>query len=76
MCSIQRVSLPRLGLSAALIETDDYGDGNCFGTTYVVLSPSAETIKPLYSSGIPPVMKKDVAIWTDDYSNLYRILKK
>jgi hypothetical protein len=65
-----------LRLSAVTVETDDYGDGNCFGTTYVILARHPEVVQSLLNAGVPPGFKADVATWTDDYSNLYRIVKR
>ena len=62
---------------AYMIEDDDDESGNCFGTTYVLFANGASTFErePLRGTGKPPRAKPGVGVWTDDYSNLFRILK-
>jgi len=73
---IERLSAA-LNKTALVIETDDSEDGNCFGTTWVVMASRREILESpeFRASGVPPKPKPGVGVWTDDYSNLYRILK-
>lgn len=59
----------------ALIESEDTGD--CFGTTYVLFASDPEVFQnPAFASPMRPArVKAGVDMWTDDYSNLFRILK-
>jgi spermidine synthase len=65
-----------LKLAALVFETDDSWDGNCFGTSYVLFAPNGKTLKePVFSSGRPLIPQDPVGIWTDDYSNMFHILR-
>ncbi len=66
-----------LGKSTLLVETEESDDGNCFGTTWVLLAHSRRSLggPSLKSAGEPLKAKTAVRGWTDDYSNLFRILK-
>lgn len=55
-------------------ESDD--DTGFFGSTMVLVASQDEIFKRLaLKSGGPVVMRPGVRLWTDDYSNLFRILK-
>ena len=60
-----------------LVETEEDAEGNCFGTTYVLLanSPAVFEQKAFKNAGSPAKTQPKVAMWTDDYSNMFRILK-
>lgn len=60
---------------AIVVESDDSGD--CFGTTYVLFANDPAVFeRPEFSgSARPAKTKAKVGIWTDDYSNLFHILK-
>ncbi|MCC6291197.1 MAG: fused MFS/spermidine synthase [Bryobacterales bacterium] len=66
-----------LGKAALLVETNEDESGDCFGTTFIVMAHSADAFqtKPFLGAGVPPKTKAGVGTWTDDYSNLFRILK-
>ncbi len=65
-----------LGKAARTVETDDISDGNCFGTTWVLMTSRPEVFRlPAYQGTAAPKSKPGVRAWTDDYSNLFRILK-
>lgn len=64
-----------LGKHALMVE--DYGDEDAgyFGTDMVLVSNRKERFdQPLFMGCKPPKTKASVALWTDDYSNLFRIL--
>lgn len=66
-----------LGKAARVYESGEDDDGNCFGTTYVVVANSAKVFEeaPFQGSGHDPRADEKVPAWTDGYSNMFRILK-
>jgi hypothetical protein len=65
-----------LNKPARVFETDDDETGDCFGTTYVLFANHASRFdRPPLATGRPIQSRAEVAAWTDDYSNLFRILK-
>jgi hypothetical protein len=66
-----------LGKATYVVETDDDQSGGCFGTTYVLLAndPGVFDAPPLKDAGKPADTRETVALWTDDFSNLIRLLK-
>ena len=66
-----------LNKTALLVETEEDESGDCFGTTFVVMAHTPEVFQASAFAGItaPPKPRPGVGTWTDDYSNLFRILK-
>ncbi|MBL8290528.1 MAG: spermidine synthase [Bryobacterales bacterium] len=66
-----------LGKAARVFETGEDDDGNCFGTTYVLVANSTRVFDeaPFQGSGHEPRVDDKVPAWTDGYSNMFRILK-
>jgi len=66
-----------LGKASLVIETEDDDSGACYGTTYVLLanSPRVFDSTALRKAGHEAEIREGVGLWTDDYSNLYRLLK-
>lgn len=66
-----------LGKAALLVETEDSDDGRCFGTTWVLMANRAEIFaREPYQKGGQPLEKAEwMRPWTDDYSNLFRVIK-
>ncbi|MDX1982470.1 MAG: fused MFS/spermidine synthase [Bryobacteraceae bacterium] len=65
-----------LGKHALLVE--DYGDDDAgyFGTDMVLVANQKEFFdQQLFMGAKPPEVRADVSLWTDDHSNLFRILK-
>lgn len=67
----------RLGRSCLLIDTEDgEGDGT-FGSTWVLVTSNQRFLEDpeikAESKEVPA--RSDLRLWTDDYSNLFRILK-
>lgn len=65
-----------LGKRAVFVE--DYGDDTAgfFGTDMVVMSSSATLLENVLFMGYkPPQTDSRVLLWTDDYSNLFRVMK-
>lgn len=56
---------------------DSEDNGDCFGTTYVLFASDPEIFRgPEFAGrGRRARVKARVAMWTDDYSNLFHILK-
>jgi hypothetical protein len=66
-----------LRVPAYLVDSDEDGEGNCFGTTYVIFAKRLEILNnPLLANiGRFPLVDAKVQVWTDDYSNIFNILK-
>lgn len=66
-----------LGKAALLVETEDSDDGRCFGTTWVLMANHAGVFarEPYQKHGLPLEKAAWLRPWTDDYSNLFRVLK-
>ena len=64
-----------LNKPAYVVESEDNGD--CFGTTYVLFANDAAIFKGPAFAGLarPAKVRARVGMWTDGYSNLFRILK-
>lgn len=66
-----------LGKHAIVVETDDNSEGTCYGTTWVLMADPGSVIER------PNIMSKAEVLtppswlrtWTDDYSNVFRVLK-
>ncbi|MBN8731174.1 MAG: fused MFS/spermidine synthase [Acidobacteria bacterium] len=66
-----------LNKSSMLVETNEDESGDCFGTTFIVMAhtPEAFQTQPFANAGTQPKLKTGIGMWTDDYSNLFGILK-
>jgi len=66
-----------LGKASLVIETEDDDSGACYGTTYVLLANTRQVLdRPeLRNAGHEAETRAGIGLWTDDYSNLYRLLK-
>lgn len=65
-----------LGKHAVFVEDPGSSDGEFFGTDMVVLANNAAAFQtPLLKDFPAPKTKAGVRLWTDDYSNLFRIMK-
>lgn len=65
-----------IGKAAWVLEADENDEETCYGTTYVVVAGSARTFEhAAFQGGHVPKPKPGVDTWTDNYSNLFRILK-
>lgn len=62
--------------AAWMIDTDEDDEGSCFGSTWVLLASDGKVFEQqIFRGGEPAPSRPGLPIWTDDYSNLYRILK-
>jgi SAM-dependent methyltransferase len=65
-----------LGKTARIFDTDDDDTQDVFSATWVLLvSPPAEFNAEEMKASEPLTSKRLVRLWTDDYSNLFKILK-
>ena len=65
-----------LGKVARMIDTDDDEDTDVFGATWVLIaSPATGFSGEELTNTAPLEPKTSVRLWTDDYSNLFKILK-
>jgi spermidine synthase len=66
-----------VGRRAVLVETDDTDDGTCYGTTWVLMANRRETFdSKVFEATSSPIRSAPwLKLWTDDYSNLYKVLK-
>ncbi|HBY63383.1 MAG TPA: hypothetical protein DEH78_26465, partial [Solibacterales bacterium] len=70
------LSAGELKKAATAVDTEDSGDGNCFGATWILVANDAAHIAQLpFHNGAPLASRAGLRTWTDDYSNLFRILK-
>jgi SAM-dependent methyltransferase len=66
----------RLGKHSLLVSDDGDDELGFFGTDMVLVTARKEFFeRPAFQGFSPPKIKHTVALWTDDYSNLFRILK-
>jgi len=73
---VVRTAAESLQKSARVIDTED-GENDVFGATWVLLTSDRDFFdKPLLRTAAEPVTStRHVRLWTDDYSNLFGILK-
>lgn len=66
-----------LGKQTEVIDTEDEDDSGVFGATWVLVTANAQFLeKPeLKQAAAKQIARNDVRLWTDNYSNLLRILK-
>jgi hypothetical protein len=64
------------GRVAIKVETEDSEDGRCYGTTWVLVADSMEPFNTAAFGGFKPMEPNPwLTAWTDDYSNLYKVIK-
>jgi hypothetical protein len=64
------------GLLARVVDTDDDDTQDVFGATWVLLSSPKYGFGPEEEKNSAEIQsKRTVPLWTDDYSNLFKILK-
>lgn len=66
-----------VGRRALLVETEDTEDGTCYGTTWVLMANRRETFDDGVFKGTSSPLRSApwLRLWTDDYSNIYKVLK-
>jgi hypothetical protein len=66
-----------IGKTARVYETDDNDDETCYGTTWVLLaSDPAIFNREELKNGVQPKPAPWLKTWTDDYSNVYKVLRE
>lgn len=68
------------GEKMATLQIDDYKDGTDGNpiknpSVWVLLADKAETLAPLEGAGKAPVQKPEWRIWSDDYHNLFQVIR-
>ena len=65
------------GKGAVVVDTEDEEESGEYGSTWILISGDARLFeRPAFKEAGRPLSAKDgVRPWTDDYSNLFRILK-
>ncbi len=66
-----------LGKRSLLVETDDRDDGTCYGTTWVLVANQRQVFDSGVFKGTASPLRAApwLRLWTDDYSNIYKVLK-
>jgi SAM-dependent methyltransferase len=66
-----------LGKRVLVADTDDDTNGRCYGTTWVLISSNTALFdQPAFQKGAEvPKPATWLPVWTDDYSNIFRVLK-
>jgi len=74
---VLREAAAKFGRHARLFDEDSDETRGLYGSTWVLISDDAKTFEraPLESAAEPLESDKAVRLWTDDYSDLWRILK-
>jgi predicted O-methyltransferase YrrM len=66
-----------IGNAVRVYETDDNDDETCYGTTWVLFaSDPAIFNREELKSGVRPKPAPWLKTWTDDYSNVYKVLRE
>lgn len=67
-----------LGKRAVVVDTDDSADGTCYGTTWVLIGGNDSVLRRIVhmpnAKDLPDASW--MRTWTDDYSNVFKVLKK
>jgi spermidine synthase len=74
---VLKAAAENFGKDAWLVDDDSDPDRGTYGTTWVLVADSSELLgrEPLKGAAAPLEADREVGLWTDDYSDLYRILK-
>jgi SAM-dependent methyltransferase len=74
---VLRMAAEKFGKEARIVEDDSNDDKGTYGTTWVLFADSAEVFAEAPLAGAVETLTSDrpIRLWTDDYSDLYAILK-
>ncbi len=73
---VMKQAAKAFGKQAREIDTEDNDDRSCFGCTWVLVTGQPGYFgRPIFELARSLESSRDLKIWTDDYSNLFRILK-
>jgi hypothetical protein len=66
-----------MGKATLLVDSEDDDDTDVFGATWVLVTGAPARLQaPLFKGiGSSPGLRRPFRIWTDDYSNLFKVLK-
>jgi MFS family permease len=73
---VVQLAAQSLGKDAVMLETEEDEDTGCYATTWVLVSMSKGFFEQpsFHAVGSRPAIPKGMRVWTDDYSNLFRVL--
>ena len=61
---------------ARMVDSEDDSDTGVFGSTWVLIASPVSVFPPdVVKQSSELTVKRSVRLWTDDYSNLFQILK-
>jgi hypothetical protein len=65
------------GKGAVVVDTEDEEEIGIYGSTWILVSGDTRLFErpALKEAGRTLSAREDVRLWTDDYSNLFRVLK-
>ncbi|MBI5575553.1 MAG: fused MFS/spermidine synthase [Deltaproteobacteria bacterium] len=74
---VVRLAALSMGKEAVTVETEDDPANAWYGSTWILISGGRALFDfpPLKEAGKPLAARENVGLWTDEYSNLFRILK-
>jgi spermidine synthase len=74
---VLRMAAEKFGKEARIVEDDSNDEKGTYGTTWVLFADSAEVFarEPLAAAVETLTSDRPIRLWTDDYSDLYAILK-
>jgi SAM-dependent methyltransferase len=74
---IVQLAAKALGKQTLVVDTDDDDDAGVFGATWVLVTSNEGFLRKLQTGqdGAKLMARNDLRMWTDNYSNLFRILK-
>ncbi len=74
---VLREAAARFGRHARLVDEDSDDARGVYGSTWVLIAEDANAFErtPLAGAAVPLESDRRVRLWTDDYSDLWRILK-
>ena len=73
---VMKQAAKAFGKQAREVDTDDNADRTCFGCTWILVTGRRGYFgRPIFELATTLDKTRDLPIWTDDYSNLFRILK-
>jgi SAM-dependent methyltransferase len=73
---LERAALA-IGKKAWVVETEDEQEGRCYGTTWVLITGNEAMLarEEFRRAGRAPEAAPWLGTWTDDYSNVYKVLR-
>jgi SAM-dependent methyltransferase len=74
---VVRRAVESLGKGAVVVDTGDEEESGVYGSTWILVAGDPRLFErpALKEAGRPLAAREDVRLWTDDFSNLFRVLK-